>query len=132
MTARHADMFASPQAGAAQAPAAALNSAAGAMQLDLDFVHTHSHRSDPETSTAAAKQAQHFVGEHHRIILDALADYGPLTGDEIAGVTKLDKWQVMRRVSELRRAGQVQDSGERRLTPKGCGSVVWRITKERE
>ena len=94
-------------------------------QFALDFERTHSHRSDPETSGTAARQARHFVGEHHRIILDALADYGPLTGDEIAEVTKLDKWQVMRRMSELKRLGRVVDSGERRATPKGRSSVVW-------
>ena len=96
-------------------------------QLDLlDFAHTHHHRSDPETSHAAAKQAAHFVGEHQLIVLEVLR-FGDHTGDEIAARCKLDKFQVMRRTKELVERGLIEDSGERRATPKGRPSVVWRM-----
>lgn len=97
-------------------------------QLDLEaWANSHCHKYEPETSLEAAKRARAFVGDHHRIILDALSDFGPSTGDEIASVTELDKPQIMRRMNELVRAGRVRDSGKRRNTPKGRPAAVWRL-----
>ena len=97
-------------------------------QLSLeDWVRTHSHRDDPETSAEAARRAVFLAGQHHRLILQALTDHGPMTGDEVANVTPLDKFQVMRRMKELCEVGRVEDSGDRRPTPKGRPSVVWKI-----
>lgn len=95
-------------------------------QLDLeDWARTHAHRDDPETSFTAAERARDLAGRHHRMIDDAIEAYGPMTGDEIAAKIPLDKFQVMRRMKELCEAGLVEDSLERRPTPKGRPSVVW-------
>ena len=63
------------------------------------------------------------------IVAQALLENGPMTADEVAAKTDLDKIQVMRRMTELRDAGKVVDSGERKPTPANRASAVWRAIR---
>jgi predicted ArsR family transcriptional regulator len=83
-------------------------------------------KSDPDTSKAAGEAAREFLGEHERLILEALAA-GPGTKDELAGRCGLSEQQVARRMAGLKRRGLVVDTGERRASASGCAERVWRV-----
>lgn len=86
-------------------------------------------RSDPATSKAAGRAAREtgLVGRHEQLILDAL-ELGPGTKDEIAARTgELTEQQVARRMCGLKRAGLVQDTGDRRASASGNAERVWRV-----
>lgn len=83
-------------------------------------------KSDPDTSKAAGEAAREFLGEHERLILEALAA-GPGTKDEIAARCGLTEQQVARRMAGMKRRGLVVDTGERRASASGCAERVWRV-----
>ncbi len=83
-------------------------------------------KADPDTSKAAGQAAREFLGDHERLILEALAA-GPGTKDEIAGRCGLTEQQVARRMAGLKRRGLVVDTGERRASASGCAERVWRV-----
>lgn len=91
------------------------------------FEQTHTHRDDPETSFAAAASAESSVAKHHRIILTSLNAFGPMTGEELSDFSTLDRYQIMRRMKELVKAGKVEDSALRRPGKTGRQQVVWRL-----
>ena len=82
-------------------------------------------KSDPDTSKAAGEAAREFLGEHERLILEALAA-GPGTKDEIASRCGLTEQQVARRMHGLARLGRVADTGTTRSTASGRMATVWR------
>lgn len=82
---------------------------------------------DPQTSHDAGEAAREFLGEHERLILEALAA-GPGTKDEIAGRCGLTEQQVARRMAGMKRRGLVMDTGERRASASGCAERVWQAT----
>ena len=83
-------------------------------------------KSDPDTSKAAGEAAREFLGDHERLILEALAA-GPGTKDEIASRCGLTEQQVARRMAGMKRRGLVVDTGERRASASGCAERVWRV-----
>lgn len=83
-------------------------------------------RTDPDTSKAAGVAAREFLGEHERLILEALAA-GPGTKDELAHRCGLTEQQVARRMAGMKRRGLVVDTGERRASASGCAERVWRV-----
>jgi predicted ArsR family transcriptional regulator len=83
-------------------------------------------RTDPDTSKAAGEAAREFLGDHERLILEALAA-GPGTKDEIASRCGLTEQQVARRMAGMKRRGLVVDTGERRASASGCAERVWRV-----
>lgn len=93
----------------------------------MNFAHTHAHRHDPDTSVEAARAAQGMADQHKAIIWTELLFFGDMTSQEIADKCELDYHQVARRMSEMKRAGEVQDSGERRPSPSGRRACVWRL-----
>jgi hypothetical protein len=52
---------------------------------------------------------------------------GGLTADEIAAAINSTEFAVRPRISELRRAGAIVDSGKRRTNRSGVNATVWRI-----
>lgn len=85
--------------------------------------------TDPDTSKAAGIAARDtgLVSRHGQLILDAL-ELGPGTKDEIAARTgELTEQQVARRMCGLKRAGLVEDTGERRASASGNAERVWRV-----
>lgn len=97
------------------------------MQLQAAFDFTLARRTDPETSKRAARQAQAFAGGHCLQILQALAQHGPQTKDELAGHTGLDSVAVARRMAQLRDDLLVRDSGKTRPTTTGRAATVWEL-----
>ena len=93
----------------------------------MTFATTHAHRSDPATSHEAAWAAQGIAERHKFIIFTMLLFYGPLTSAEISDHCELDYHQIARRISDLKRDGKVQDSGETRPSPGGRRATVWRL-----
>ena len=53
-----------------------------------------------------------------------------LTGDEIADKLGLATTQVRPRLTGLRKEGRIVDSGDRRPTPLGQASIVWKHAGE--
>ena len=82
-------------------------------------------RTDPPTSKAAGVAAREFLGDHERLILEALAA-GPGTKDEIAARCGLTEHLVARRMNGLARLGRVADTGTTRSTASGRMATVWR------
>lgn len=93
----------------------------------LTWARDHAHRRDPGTSLAAAHRARGFATTHCGIIYRLLRSNRPgLTSRQIAGALTLSYHEVARRMSDLKRAGLVVDSGERRRNPSGLQAAVWR------
>lgn len=67
-------------------------------------------RTDPPTSHHAARRARSFAGEHRRLILEALRQ-GNAGQSGIAERTGLTVAQVSKRLSELRRDGEIERCG---------------------
>lgn len=85
--------------------------------------------NDPETSKAAGLAAREFLGDHERLILEALAA-GPGTKDEIASrIGTLTEQQVARRMHGLQRAGKVEPTGMTRPSRSGRPERVWRAKR---
>lgn len=84
--------------------------------------------TDPSTSHEAAKTATSNAAKGRQIALVLLTlNPSGLTDFELA---KLSGWQqtsIGKRRGELRDAGQVIDSGERRPAPSGAAAIVWKI-----
>ncbi len=97
-------------------------------QLDLLAPHRLAHRGDPETSKEAAEGVRNFSGEHYRMILAVLKS-GDYTAHQIADRCPLDMVQVNRRLHEMAKAGLLERTGERRMTPRGGRACVWKIIK---
>lgn len=90
-----------------------------------DFTTTHARDSDIDTSYWAAESAEEMARVHKAIVLEALKKYGPMTSQEITYVTDLDHAQTWRRVSDLKNAGLIVDTGERRLNSSKRKAAVW-------
>lgn len=96
-----------------------------------DFAKTHAHADDIDTSHIAAERAGGLAGRHRNLVQRALKDHGPQTAENISRRVGLDTLQVMKRISDLRDAGIVIDSGERGRTRAGRPCAVWALAPER-
>ena len=77
--------------------------------------------TDPDTSRAAADQAQDLANKHHGIILQALDQPGTIY--DIAARTDLDHNAVARRMSELERMDLAYTEGKK----KGASGRMCRV-----
>lgn len=84
-------------------------------------------QSDPPTSQAAALDAKKFRGEHHRLILEALAA-GPAGASGIAERCGLVAHQVNKRIHELAKAARIVETGRVVLNAGGRGEREWQLT----
>ncbi|MBU6222674.1 MAG: winged helix-turn-helix domain-containing protein [Planctomycetes bacterium] len=87
-------------------------------------------RNDPPTSHEAAARARTFKGEHRLRILEALAD-GPAGQSEISRRTGLSIAAVSKRLSEMRRDGDIERCGECRSASGGREGAYRRATHGR-
>jgi len=82
------------------------------------------------TSQAAAANIAPRVAGMRRKVLEAYGVHGEATVLELAALTGLDRYSVNPRVSELRRMGLVESTGERRANPSGQSAAVQRLTEK--
>lgn len=83
--------------------------------------------TDPDTSWDAARDAILNANTHRARALQELVAAGStgLTDFELADRTGLAQTSVGKRRGELRDAGFVIDSGDRRPAPSGSAAIVW-------
>jgi len=106
-------------------------------QLALDFSpsasvppRTKVRTSDPETSRMAAVSAWPRAGSQRERILRAIIDSpAGLTYDGAAEATGIVGVSTSTRISELARAGWIEQNGERE-TSAGGKAVVWIATEK--
>lgn len=95
-------------------------------QLALAF-----RRTDPDTSRTAAERARPRRDTDRLAVLRVhQANPSGLTDFELAALLGRQQTSVGKRRGELRDAGLICDSGERRPAPSGSPAVVWALTVE--
>ncbi|WP_267381770.1 MULTISPECIES: hypothetical protein [unclassified Sphingomonas] len=55
-----------------------------------------------------------------------------LTVDEACALVGLPRYSIQPRFSELRRAGSIRDTGQRRINVSGARAIVWRTAIQQE
>jgi len=83
-------------------------------------------RTDPVTSKLAGREARGFRGEHHRLILEALAA-APGGASAIAQRCGLVPHQVGKRLHELAKAGEIVETGRLVESASGRPEREWAI-----
>jgi len=83
--------------------------------------------TDGTSQTAATFMAPRVSGMRRKV-LEAYADAGEATVLEMVDRTGMERWSLQPRVSELRRMGLLESTGQRRANPSGQGAAVQRIT----
>lgn len=99
------------------------------MQHAIDFPSSPTaRRRDPITSHLAAGQAKEMAQRHHALILAVLREHGPLGKDGIASRLRgVDGVAVCRRLTELQRHGQIEETGRHVKSSAGRDEREWRI-----
>jgi hypothetical protein len=98
-------------------------------QLGLFDAPGGARRSDPDTSVAAARAHPTLRNSQRLALLRAFALVGRgLTDEEAGEIAGIRRVADTRRCSELRGAGLIADTGERRPTSTGSMAMVCRIT----
>lgn len=92
-----------------------------------EFALTHSHLDDPYTSKDAAQSIEDIAGKHMQVVL-AVLESGPKSSEQIEQCCPLQYYQIMRRITDLRHKGKIEDSGERTTNRNGRKAIVWRLT----
>jgi predicted ArsR family transcriptional regulator len=85
-------------------------------------------RTDPVTSKIAGDAAREFLGDHERLILEALAA-GPAGKCEMARRCGLTEQQVNRRLAVMRRDGLIERTGRIVPSDSGCSEHEYRSTQ---
>lgn len=96
-----------------------------------DFRVENNFRAAGPSSVAAASAAEGArLNDLHRTIWRALS-VKPRTADEIAGDLNLVLNTARARITDLRNAGWIRDTGDRRATEAGRAATVWEAVTER-
>lgn len=78
-----------------------------------------------DTSYAAAQTVD--AKTLQKLVVGALAQYGPMTADETAAKLVTSILSIRPRLSELKLDGRVVDTGQRRENTSGRRAVVWAL-----
>lgn len=102
-----------------------------AVDMETRTVQTYtehdSHEMD-EMSLEAHEAIQPTLGTRRRQVLTALEKLGgKASAEELADFLEWDKFHVMPRITELRKARLLEKTGEHRKTRNGKGENVWRL-----
>jgi hypothetical protein len=83
-------------------------------------------------SEAAATRIAPTAAAQRATVLQVYANTYPqgLTADEVATALNLSVLSIRPRVSELRRAGSLADTGSRRKNESGMTATVWRLVSQ--
>lgn len=80
-----------------------------------------------DTQRAAWRDVQDALGEKQRMVLEVITN-GPATGYEVAKQLGWHSYRTLPRITELTKAGLLEDSGLRRINPEsGKNTIVWRL-----
>ena len=83
-----------------------------------------------DTGKAAAEAMSPHMGPLHTAVMGYLAVPGPHTQDEVAKGLEASILAIRPRVSELRRLGMIQDTGDRRPNRSGHKAIVWQAKEQ--
>lgn len=85
--------------------------------------------TDPETSKTAADEVEgEEASKMEQKVVDALArNKDGLTNHELVSATGVDWNSITPRVRPLVRKQIIEDSGVKRMGPKGKNCIVWRL-----
>jgi hypothetical protein len=99
-------------------------------QLDFLSPRPHARRTDPATSHDAARSIHGSAEALTARLYAVLARRGPMTRSELTAAAgqKLSDYQVSKRVSDLKNAKLIVDTGQTRPGPTGRMQTVWRAT----
>ena len=91
------------------------------------FHREHARTTDPEESHQSSAQAEILANEHCRIVLRTLeiAVGEPLAVEQIEALCPLTKWQISRRMSDLKRRNLIEDSGQKHRNSNGRLAAKW-------
>ena len=99
-------------------------------QLTLPLMPPAARKTDPETSHQAADEHQDIRANDRRRALEIdRAHPEGLTDHELGALMGRQQTSAGKRRCELRDAGYIVDSGQRRPTPSGSTAIVWKINK---
>lgn len=96
------------------------------MTFDID-PWEHARRTDPDTSLGAAFRLRGSKTQMRRLLV-AYRYCGDLTCEESAAFAGYQHEKATKRVSDLRRLGLIEDTGERRIGTSGRAQMICRIT----
>ncbi len=92
--------------------------------------YEHARTTDPSTSHAAAASIEDSAQSiQNRIFQLLYARREPMAVEEVAAITGLQKDQVWRRMSDLKNARRVEDSGLRHTNENGRKAIKWMIRR---
>jgi hypothetical protein len=82
--------------------------------------------TDPDTSQDAAESlGERALGARCQELFALIEHYGGLTTHQLVNLTGYDRGNTARRITDLRQAGWIRDSGDRLTGPTGRHSIVW-------
>ena len=93
--------------------------------IDLGWSKPLARNDDPVTSHQAAASMTESASKHAMMILDALYKNGDMSPTGIALCLGLDRAQVFRRMSELKRRGFIYATGRLLRSPSGRNEREW-------
>lgn len=92
--------------------------------MDL-FAYSSPAQGRTDTSREAAKKVAHGREGIWTEIKNALWQFGPLTGSEIATKLSKDILYIRPRLVELESSSDIQKTEQRRKNAKGNSEIVW-------
>lgn len=84
--------------------------------------------TDPDTSHEASAGAQRRRG--HRLVLQLLADHGPLSDFDLAQLSGFKQTSIGKRRGELRDLGLVERHDRNAVSDTGAPCIRWRLTNQ--
>jgi hypothetical protein len=91
------------------------------------FDTSRNHRG-VATSVDAAAMAAETSNRLRYLVHKTLCEHGDHTVDETCRITGLPRYSLQPRFTELRKAGAIRDTGQRRPNVSGAKAIVWRAT----
>ena len=95
-------------------------------QLDLLAWRAPAHAKGSDTEHAAARRADSYVANDRDAVLKVLKQWGPQSAEAVTAILSWkDVYRARRRLSDLKNAGLIEDTGLRETTSHGRGQIVW-------
>lgn len=90
-----------------------------------DAFDTAGNHRQVDTSIAAAELAALTSNHLRYLVHKTLCEQGDRTVDEVCAIAGLPRYSLQPRFTELRKAGLIRDTGERRFNASGARAIVW-------